>query len=193
MHYIGPLVWEPAGELPDALNRFDPDRRVLYFTLGSTGLPHLFKRVIEVLRSTDFYVIVSTGNHVTPADLGLLPDTFWTASFWPGSQVVRRCDVVICHGGNTTIYQALAAGVPVIAIPTHMDQRLNAELLVNTGCGMFLAPEAVGQIGQKVTEVLSRPSYYKENAVRMQKVLAGYDGPRTAVWLILGHIGCSLT
>jgi len=72
-------------------------------------------------------------------------------------------------------------------VPTHMDQRLNAELLVNTGAGAFLKSAEVGRIGQLVADLLDKPSY-RENAVRLQKVLTGYDGPRTAARLINKHI-----
>jgi UDP:flavonoid glycosyltransferase YjiC (YdhE family) len=187
LHYTGPLIWEPDGALPDALDQARPGQKLLYFTLGSTGLPATIQAVIATLRDSDYFVVVSTGDLAAPEDLSPLPDNFYVTRYLPGSQLVKWCDLVICHGGNTTIYQALTAGVPVIAIPTHMDQRLNAELLVNTGAGTFLKPAEVGRIGQLVVEVLDKPSY-RENAVRLQKVLAGYDGPRTAARLIHEYI-----
>jgi MGT family glycosyltransferase len=187
LHYTGPLVWEPDGALPAALDSLIAGRKLLYFTLGSTGLPATIQAVIAALRDSDYFVVVSTGDLAAPTDLGPLPANFYVTRYLPGSQVVQRCDLVICHGGNTTIYQALAAGVPVIAVPTHMDQRLNAELLVNTGAGAFLKSAEVGRIGQLVADLLDKPSY-RENAVRLQKVLTGYDGPRTAARLINKHI-----
>ncbi len=135
------------------------------------------------MRDSDYFVVVSTGDLAAPADLGPLPENFYVTRYLPGSQMVKRCDLVICHGGNSTVYQALTAGVPVIAVPTHMDQRLNAELLVNAGAGAFLKPTEIGRIGQMIVEVLDKPAY-TENAVRLQKILAGYDGPRTAARLI---------
>ncbi|MCX6032703.1 MAG: glycosyltransferase [Chloroflexi bacterium] len=187
IHYTGPLIWEPDGALPDALERPRPGRKLLYFTLGSTGLPATIQAVIAALRDSDYFVVVSTGDLAAPTDLGPLPENFYVTRYLPGSQVMKQCDLVICHGGNSTVYQALTAGVPVIAIPTHMDQRLNAELLANTGAGAFLKPAESDRIGQTVVEELDKPAF-KENAIRLQKILAGYDGPRTAARLIHEHL-----
>lgn len=194
MHYIGPLIWEPDGELPAAVGRAQQDHTVVYFTLGSTGFPHTLRTVINGLRDNQrnalfrgLYVVISSGDLADPADLDPLPDNFYVTRYLPGSQMMRHCDLVICHGGNSTVYQALRAGVPVIAVPTHMDQRLNAELLINAGAGAIVRPEEADKIGPVAQEVLSNPSY-KENAVRLQKVLAGYDGPRAAARLIHQHL-----
>jgi UDP:flavonoid glycosyltransferase YjiC (YdhE family) len=207
-HYIGPLVWEPDGELPEAVSQARQDHTVVYFTLGSTGFPHTLRAVINGLAGsqakprgrracpepvegppmgTSLYVIISSGDLATPADLGPLPDNFYVTRYLPGSQVVKQCDLVICHGGNSTVYQALTAGVPVIAIPTHRDQRLNAELLINAGAGAIVRPEEADKMGPVVQEVLSKPSY-KENAARLQRVLSNYDGPRTAARLIHAYL-----
>jgi len=183
LKYIGPLVWEPDGKLPEVLERFDPRRKILYFTLGSTGLAHLFPEVIANLRETQHNVVVSTGNHGQQIEPNSLPGNFYVTDYVPGTQMAAKCDLVICHGGNTTIYQALSAGVPVIAIPTHMDQRFNADLLTNSGAGVLLPLEQVSQISRVSEEVLENKSY-KENALRMQKILSGYNGPETAAHLI---------
>ena len=44
------------GALPDALNRQQPGRKLLYFTLGSTGLPATIQAVIAALRDCPYYV-----------------------------------------------------------------------------------------------------------------------------------------
>jgi len=173
--------------LPKAVTQARQDHTVVYFTLGSTGFPHTLRSVINSLRDSRLYVVVSSGDLADPADLEPLPDNFYVTRYLPGSQMVHRCDLVICHGGNSTVYQALKAGVPVIAVPTHFDQRLNAELLINAGAGIMVRPEEAGKIEPVVQEVLSNPSY-RENAVRLQKILAGYDGPRIAARLIHAHL-----
>ena len=46
-HYIGPLPWEPDRPLPAELDEINSDKPLIYFTLGSTGLPSLFCGVID--------------------------------------------------------------------------------------------------------------------------------------------------
>jgi UDP:flavonoid glycosyltransferase YjiC (YdhE family) len=52
---------------------------------------------------------------------------------------MAACDLVICHGGNGTIYQALQHGKPVIGIPTLADQKFNMRRVEALGLGKTLS------------------------------------------------------
>ena len=45
---------------------------------------------------------------LSTAALGRLPGNVHATDFVPGHVVARRADVVVCNGGSTTGYQALA-------------------------------------------------------------------------------------
>jgi UDP:flavonoid glycosyltransferase YjiC (YdhE family) len=198
-HYVGPLVWEPAMPWPAELDEFlgrnqvSPKKPgfsgspVIYFTLGSTGLPTLFREIVEQLRDTEYRVVITTGGLFQPADLGPLPDHFYATAYLPGNEIMQRCDVVICQAGSGTIYQALGAGVPIIGVPAHGEQWQNVWLMKRQGVGTGIKPQQMPKIKQVIERVLNTPSY-KENAVRLQKLLADYDGPRTAAQLIHEHL-----
>jgi len=47
--------------------------------------------------------------------------------------VLTGASLVICHGGNGTMYQALSYGVPVLCLPTHFEQAWNIERFKVTG------------------------------------------------------------
>jgi UDP:flavonoid glycosyltransferase YjiC (YdhE family) len=96
---------------------------------------------------------------------------------------MRWADVVICHAGNGTTYQALRAGLPVIAWPFVQDQRWNAHRQVELGIGLTLAALTPAAMRAAVEEVQSNPSY-RANARRFQQILTGYDGPHTAAQLV---------
>jgi MGT family glycosyltransferase len=182
-HYCGPLVWEPSNGGIPALQGLDPDRPTVYFTLGSTGLPEMFQRIVQDLRDTEYQVILTTGSQVRPDDLRPLPDNFYVDSFFPGSTVLKHCNAMICHGGNGTVYQALKTGRPIVAIPTHIDQKVNAFLMEKLGAGLIVSPQQMEKVLPAVQRILSDP-VFEQNAAQMKTHLDGWNGPKTAANLI---------
>ena len=162
------MVWEPKNGSIKALQTLDPNRPTIYFTLGSTGLPELFKKVIQDLRNTEYQVMLTTGDQVNLAELNPLPDNFYMDSYIPGSAIMKRSQVVICHGGNGTIYQALGAGLPVLALPTHVDQKANAHLLAKQMAGLMIKPGDLVQVmPSSVKHLFSDPSF-RDNAAELK-------------------------
>ena len=58
----------------------------------------------------------------------------------PQVAALRGCDVVVCHGGNNTVMESLAAGLPIVALPFATDQFAVAADLVAAGLGTVLDP-----------------------------------------------------
>ena len=77
------------------------------------------------------------------------------------SALLPTCDAVVFHGGSGTMLAALAAGVPMVMLPTAADQPANADAVTLAGAGIALPPTArdvdavVGALGQ----VLNEPAY----------------------------------
>ena len=59
-------------------------------------------------------------------------------------QVLRRSRVMISHGGSGAMLGAIAAGVPILAIPQGADQFMNAARIVEAGLGLRILPEELG-------------------------------------------------
>ncbi len=137
--YIGPILWEPAVEPPDWLEKIAADQPVIYFSMGSTGLAHYFDILKEAFAGTPYQVLVTTGG----LDPGDMPANFFVAEFAPGLRLVEKSDLVICHGGNGTIYQALSRGVPVLGIPTFHDQDFNMQRVEDLHLGAALYPRGL--------------------------------------------------
>jgi UDP:flavonoid glycosyltransferase YjiC (YdhE family) len=53
---------------------------------------------------------------------------------------LEACDIVVCHGGNNTVTEALTAGLPVLAAPFSTDQFAGAEDLRRAGLGEAIDP-----------------------------------------------------
>ncbi len=180
--YIGPIVWEPNIVAPLWLEDLDPDRPTIYFTMGSTGYPHFFDLAIELFRNSDYQVVMTTAD-MTQFDN--LPDNVYAVAYAPGSALMKKSDVVVCQGGNGTIYQALSHGVPIIGIPTMHDQEFNLDRVVALGAGIHLSERhfRLEHLEQAVKEILSNNSY-REGAQQQQIVLKQFDGPRTGARVI---------
>jgi zeaxanthin glucosyltransferase len=93
--------------------------------------------------------------------------------------------LTITHAGLNTTLESLTNGVPLVAIPVTNDQPGVAARIVWTGVGeqiplKALNPEKLRRLVQKVlTE-----SFYKENAVRLQKAIQESGGVEQAVDII---------
>jgi UDP:flavonoid glycosyltransferase YjiC (YdhE family) len=62
----------------------------------------------------------------------------YAENFLPGAVAAGVADLVVCNGGSPTTYQALAAGKPVLGIPSNLDQCLNIAALKSAGVGKIL-------------------------------------------------------
>ena len=141
-HYVGPITFD-GSHLPDPpwwpelLRRKAAGARVVYFTLGTTGTRELFHTALRDLGGRDdVAVVVSTGGQV---DLPDPPPNVFVAEVVDGDRVMQVADVVVCHGGNGTIYQALRHGVYVLGIPTIPDQAYNMRCASKVGAGRIFS------------------------------------------------------
>lgn len=181
-HYVGPVVWEPDLPVPEWLDRLDLTRPVLYFSMGSTGNARFFQQAVDLFANSEYQCVLTTAGF---DNLGTVPENFFVTDYAPGSRIMEKADLVICHGGNGTIYQAMIAGVPIVGIPTMHDQEFNLDRVVALGVGIHLSelhfrPE---HLKNAVRKVLETPAY-REATQRLCSILAKYDGPRTAARLI---------
>lgn len=58
------------------------------------------------------------------------------------ASVLPDCDLAINYGGHGYISAVLAAGVPMLCVPMHLEQFLLSRHVANLGAGMIVNPEA---------------------------------------------------
>lgn len=111
---------------------------VIYLSLGSLGGADigLLQRLIDVLATTRYKVVVSMGPRARELRLA---DTMIGSEFLPQTNVIPQVDLVITHGGNNTVTEALHFGKPMIVLPLFWDQYDNAQRIDETGFGKRLA------------------------------------------------------
>ena len=185
-HYIGPIVWEPELEPPEWLDLLGSDKPTIYFTMGSTGYSRFFEQAIEIFGNSEYQCIMTTAGMV---ELSNIPDNFYVVKYAPGSKILEKSNVVICQGGNGTIYQAMSQGVPIIGIPTMHDQEFNLDRVEELGIGIHLSELKFkpSHLLQAVDRILSNESCSK-NALKFKEILKGYNGPNKGAELINSYL-----
>ncbi len=138
-HYVGPLVWEPAGELPAEVAEMED---FVYVSMGSSADPAVFDTVVEALGLLDnVRAVITTGGVRSPDEFAGLPGRIAFYEFLPGSLAAGRASAVVCQGGIGTIYQALSVGRPLVGIPFMPEQEVyGIGAVAKAHAGIALSP-----------------------------------------------------
>jgi len=171
--YLGPVFWEPGVALPEGFDALGRDRPLVYVTLGSSGNLHALPGVLEGLAETPFDVLLASAGRELPA---ALPHNVRAVPYLPGAAVTRRAAVVVCNGGSSSGYQALAAGKPVVGIAQNLDQYACMTAIQRCGAGLLLRSGnlAAADVRAAIARVIGEPSY-RARAEELAREFAGWD------------------
>ena len=181
-HYIGPIVWEPEIPLPSWYGDVDRTKKTIYFSMGSTGYARFFNQAVEIFGGSKYQCIMTTAGM---SEISTYPENFFVVDYAPGSRILAISDLVVCHGGNGTIYQAMSQGVPIIGIPTMHDQEFNLDQVVELRIGIHLSelkfkPEHLSNAVEKIIN----DTQIRQNALKYKEIMASYNGPMKGAALI---------
>jgi UDP:flavonoid glycosyltransferase YjiC (YdhE family) len=136
--HIGPLYWDP----PNAAPRFPPAPESVarvYVTIGSGGMitPKILEQVMRALSDPGLSVFVSAG--IAPPT-SLTPRGNLTVGGFTGlTEALRWSDVVLSHGGYSTVVAAHSQGRPQVVLPLMSEQEANGRAFVEKlGCGLLV-------------------------------------------------------
>lgn len=91
-----------------------------------------------------------------------LPDNFaFTDEFPAHTKLMPMANMVITHAGCGTVQTAIRFGVPLLAIPLGIDQKVLAEKLESLKIGEVLPPDLLmpDTIRSRVRRIMNRPLY----------------------------------
>lgn len=131
--FLGAVQWSPKVSAPPSLGA-DESLPVVYVTLGSSGDVVALPTVLEGLEGLPIRGVLATAGRAAPR----VPANFVVAELVPGELLASQALFVVTNGGSSTGYQALAAGVPVLGIPSNLDQYLAMQAITRAGAGMTL-------------------------------------------------------
>ena len=165
---------------------------LIYASMGTlqNGQADTFRAILAATERPGYQVVLSVGMNTAPEDLALArPDTV-VVQRAPQLELLKLATLCVTHAGMNTTLEALAQGVPLVAIPITNDQPGVAARILASGTGLFLplAQLNAEALRRLVDEVLGKPSY-RERARAMQVAIAEVDGLGMAAGLIESAFG----
>jgi MGT family glycosyltransferase len=156
---VGPRLDDPAwvGEWTPPAG----DEPLVLVGMSSTFMDHrdALQRATTALGALPVRGLVTTGPAI-PVDSIDAPANVTVVERAPHSEVLRHASAVVTHAGHGTVIKALAAGVPVVAMPLGRDQLDNAARVAHHGAGLRLKPKASSEtIAKAIGRVLDEPSF----------------------------------
>ena len=183
LHYTGPLVdsrVRPTVEFP--WERLD-GRPVTYASLGTiqNGADTIFRAIAEACSRLNVQLVISLGGARDPASLGVLPGSPLVVRFAPQLELLKRAAALITHAGLNTVLEALAEGVPMVAIPLGNDQPGVASRVAHHGAGIVISPRSltIVRLRRALQDILERDTY-RASACKLQTAIRQTDALETA-------------
>jgi zeaxanthin glucosyltransferase len=196
-HYAGPFH-DDEGREPVAF----PWEKLtgapmIYASLGTlvNGREHVYRAILEAVgRFPETQLVLSVGRNIKPDDLLPIPSNAIIVSTAPQIELLKRAALCITHAGLNSALEALAQGVPMVAIPIGFDQPGVAARVAYHGVGEFVEIEHLTSEGlaQLIQRVRKNPSY-RDRARHFQKVIARTQGLDVAADVIEGAFRASLS
>ncbi|SOB88316.1 glycosyltransferase, MGT family [Sphingomonas guangdongensis] len=146
-----------APELPD------DGVPLIYCSLGTLqgARPALFATMATACAMIGARAVIGHGGGLSPAEEAALPGNPLVRAFWPQAAVLRRCSAAVLHGGFNSVLDALAAGVPIVALPIAFEQPATAARVARVGAGRMLSPHrlSAAALADTLRAVIERPGY----------------------------------
>jgi MGT family glycosyltransferase len=165
IRFVGWAVDETQAEIPDWFAKIQ-GRKLIYVSLGTliSNNPTFFKACIDAFRDTDYFVVMSTGNRISPESFDSVPDNIVIQSWVPQIFVLKRASLFVTHAGLNSVHDGLYLGVPLLLVPQQAEQTFTAMRVAELGAGLILtkaqtAPEAIRVSARRL---LGEPSFKQE-------------------------------
>ena len=163
-HYAGPLHDNEGREpVPFDWEKLT-GKPLIYASMGTlvNGLTNVYRIILEAVgKFPEMQVVLSLGRHVDPNDLGPIPANTIVVRVAPQIELLKRATLCITHAGQNTALEALAQGVPMVAIPIGYDQPGIAHRISYHGVGEFveLGDLTARRLSKLIAKVTSNPTY----------------------------------
>lgn len=137
--FVGPILYNSSIDSRKLLQQLHPEKKTVCVCMGSTGEWDALSFLSEE-KYSNFNILLAAnseksidGTHVFHADFINL------------NTVLPHCCLMICHGGNGTMYEGLRHKVPMLCLTSHFEQEWNVHMLERNGFGRSIndAPQAL--------------------------------------------------
>jgi UDP:flavonoid glycosyltransferase YjiC (YdhE family) len=166
-------------------------RPIVYVSLGTVQnrLESMYLSVAEACSDLDVQVVLALGRKGATLS-GKLPRGAIVVEYAPQLELLRRATAVVTHAGMNTALEAMANGLPMVAIPVCNDQPGVASRLAHVGVAEVVPARRANPTNLRaaIIRVLRDPSY-RAASVRMQQLIR--SGPTLEQTSELIEVGLS--
>ena len=138
--HVGPLSWNhwPSDAVKsDMLAADDRPLAVVSFGTCTVCVPTA-KRIVGLLVSEGYRVILAAGGQREFLDIFPNNPNVIAYLYAPLLTILPHANILVTHGGQMTIFEALQHQVPVAVLPFQPEQAHNGVCLERMGCGIRL-------------------------------------------------------
>jgi zeaxanthin glucosyltransferase len=192
-HYTGPFHdgnGRIAVEFPWERLTGEP---LIYASMGTvqSGLANVFRTIVAaVAKHKGLQLVLSIGDQLQPEEIGSVPNNAIIVKRAPQLELLKQTSVCITHAGLNTVLEALAQGVPQVAIPVTNDQPGVAARIADKKTGVIASLDKLtsSHLSTLLDKVLN-DSTYRDNAGKIQRAIAQTNGLSRAADLIEQSLG----
>jgi UDP:flavonoid glycosyltransferase YjiC (YdhE family) len=153
----GPIfssIAQSQSEIPD----MDPNFPNVVISLGSSGNQECLPIIIKAFQDLPVNLFVSTAGSPTTIQNS---KNLFVAPYLPLDSLLEKATVFVCSGGSASGYISLKNGVPMLAIPSNLDQFHFTSLVCEHGAALRLRIEEINQsaLQEALGRLLSEPSF----------------------------------
>jgi UDP:flavonoid glycosyltransferase YjiC (YdhE family) len=192
--HVGQIIWQRGNAvLPEWVSELSRNNPIVWVYSGN---PRYFgptasnpfdsivviRAAIAALGDAPVQVVLTTGYQDLPEEVGELPSNFRHAAYLPGLALASHSDLMVHHGGHSSVMTSLSTGTPSVIIPTSTERESNARRLAALGAGEIVIPVDasddekqidIAEFGAKVNRVLNDPSY-RNSATRVAESMGQF-------------------
>ncbi len=157
-------------------------------------------RIIDLLLDLNYRVIVAAGGQSEMLGIKRPDSRVAILNFAPLYQIFPHASLLVTHGGQMTVFEALENEVPVVVMPLQPEQAHNGVCLERIGCGARLIPSTLfsgipddyirafdqqsdDEIKTKIEALVNRPAT-KGNLSAIKEAIGRYQGAKTLANLL---------
>jgi len=200
--HVGPIVASQWPHNPIDIewtgNRKNP-LAVITFGTCTISLP-VAERIVRLLLDIGHDVLIAAGGQAEMLSIMPREPRVMSYNFAALQKILPHTSLLICHGGQMTVFDALYHRIPVVVMPFQPEQAHNGVCLERLGCGGRLIPpqpfrqnpgvyrEALNRMSD--TEIKSKISLLTdapqtgERLAAVKQLLEGYNGAETVARLL---------
>lgn len=153
--FVGPSIRTATTEIEKT------KEKLIYISMGTVNndLLKIYKQCITAFSETDYQVIMSIGNSVSPQEFGVLPENISVFSQVDQIAVLQKADLFVSHCGMNSVNESLYFGVPLLMLPQTTEQGGVSQRVLQLNAGIKLDKVNPNSILNAAEKLINDPGY----------------------------------